>query len=120
MPQMGTDIRKPRTLNFGIQRPGGPSTQTSSSDDEDDDDDSDDEEREETVSPSTTAVGSNGSQTREHENRAPGNTLDIEEQIAAMPLADEDGHYSDSDDDDNDSVPLKKLDRSANGLITPS
>jgi uncharacterized membrane protein YidH (DUF202 family) len=108
MPQMGTDIRKPRTLNFGIQRPGGPSTQTSSSDDEDDDDDSDDEEREETVSPTTTAAESTGSQSREHENRAPGNSLDIEEQIAAMPLAEEEEQYYDSDDDDNDSDALEE------------
>jgi vacuolar transporter chaperone complex subunit 4 len=108
MPQMGIDIRKPRTLNFGIQRPGGPSTQTSSSDDEDEDD-SDDEEREETAeSPSTTAVGSNGSQSRDHENRAPGNTLDIEEQIAALPLVDENEQYYDSDDDDDDSDALEE------------
>ncbi len=108
MPQMDTDIRKPRTLNFGIQRPGAPSTQTSSSDDEDDDD-SDDEERQEiSTSPSTKAVGSHASQSREHENVAPRNALDIEEQIGAMPLLDEDDQYYDSDEDDNDSDALEE------------
>jgi hypothetical protein len=109
MPQMATDIRKPRTLNFGIQRPGGPSTQTSSSDDDDDDDDSDDDEREEIAnSPSTSAIESNSSQSRERENRAPGNALDVEEQIAAIPLAEEDEQWYDSDDDDNDSDALEE------------
>jgi hypothetical protein len=102
---MDTDIRKPRTQNFGIRRPGGPSTQTSSSDDEDEDD-SDVEEI--TVSPSKTAMGSQDSQSRNHENRAPGNTLDIEEQIAAMPLVDDEEQYYDSEDDDIDSDALEE------------
>jgi SPX domain protein involved in polyphosphate accumulation len=103
MPQMDTDIRKPRTQNFGIRRPGGPPTQTSSSDDEDED--SDDEET--AVSPSTTVTRSQDSQSRDHENRAPGNALDIEEQIATTPLVDEEQYY-DSEDDDNDSDALEE------------
>jgi hypothetical protein len=107
MPQMDIDIRKPRTQNFGIQRPGGPSTQTSSSDDEDED--SDDEEI--ALPPSTTALASHNGQSREHENQAPGNALDIEEQIAAMPLADEAEHYYDSDDEDAESDALEEARR---------
>jgi SPX domain protein involved in polyphosphate accumulation len=45
IPQMGEDIRKKSTHNFGIHRPGGHSnTTTTSEDDEEDDFDSDDDE----------------------------------------------------------------------------
>ncbi|KAE8449332.1 hypothetical protein EG329_008233 [Mollisiaceae sp. DMI_Dod_QoI] len=106
MPQMDVDIRKPATQHFGIQRPGQ-SAQSSTSDDDEDDDDSDDENYAEGSegSQSTTALGSaeeNVSHLRELENRAPGNELDIEEQMAAQPL-DEDEPLYDSDDEDNES-----------------
>lgn len=106
MPQMDIDIRKPRTQNFGIRRPGGPSTQTSSSDDEDEDSDDDDIAQ----PPSTAVIGSqsHNGQSREQENRAPGNALDIEEQIAAMPLADEEGPYYDSEYEDNEDDALEE------------
>jgi hypothetical protein len=113
MPQMDVDIRKPATHNIGIFRPGK-STNSSTSDD-DEDDDSDDENDDE-VSQSATAVGSSDEhvnrvherQDREFESRAPGNDLDIEEQVAAMPLADDGYAPYDSDDEDNESNQLEE------------
>jgi hypothetical protein len=108
MPQMSIDIRKPATQYFGIRRPGQ-STHSSTSDDSDDDDDSDDENENELGqgSESTTAINSseeNINRRRDAENGAPRNTLDIEEQVGAQPLLEEDAYpLYDSDDDDNES-----------------
>ena len=107
MPQMDVDIRKPATHNIGVFRPG--KSINSSTSDDDEDDDSDDENDDE-VSPSATAVGSSDEhvnrvherQDREFESRAPGNDLDIEEEIAAMPLADDGYAPYDSDDEDTE------------------
>ncbi|KAG0650844.1 Vacuolar transporter chaperone 4 [Hyphodiscus hymeniophilus] len=107
-PQMATDIRKPRTPHFGIQRPEHSTTTTTS----DDDDDSEDEED----ADDDTAISNGSQQTitssiRDHrdrladrdlETRATGNALDIEEQLAAHPLTDDYPLY-DSDDEDNES-----------------
>ena len=106
-PQMDTDIRKPVTRGFGIQRPPGHSTNTSTSDDDDDDDSDDEEEGEdrngsqETISTSFRARRDLLAD-RDLENRASGNALDIEEQLAAQPL-NEDYPLYDSDDEDNES-----------------
>jgi hypothetical protein len=113
-PQMSTDIRKPVTQHFGIQRPGQ-SNQSSTSDDDEDDDDSDDEE--ELGENSTTVRGSGSEESnglsstlrenrdrladRDLENRATGNALDIEDQLSAQPL-NEDYPLYDSDDEDNE------------------
>ncbi len=112
MPQMDVDIRKPALQHFGIHRAGHPATSSTS---DDDDDDSDDEVSEEEASTTTLApVGSNeqghnghnGQYSTEHrtsEQRAPGNSLDIEEQIAALPIEDEDeDQIYDSDDEENE------------------
>lgn len=118
MPQMDVDIRKPVTQHFGIQRPGA-SANSSTSDDDDDDDDDDDFDDEETaeISPSSTAVGDNDDKARrmreqrdalddrDLENRAAGNSLDIEEQLVALPLNEAYPLYdSDNEDDDSDAI----------------
>lgn len=111
MPQMDVDIRKPITQHFGIRRPGQSQHNSSTSDDEDDDD-SDDEEFI-NGSSSATAIGSSDEninrlrEARDIEQRARGNQLDIEEQIAQQPLHDEDSYPlydSDDEDDENDAI----------------
>jgi SPX domain protein involved in polyphosphate accumulation/uncharacterized membrane protein YidH (DUF202 family) len=111
-PQMSTDIRKPISQHFGIQRPG--QSNNSSTSDDDDEDDSDDEELDQ--GSSTVRNGSDSQETlstslrnrrdmladRDIENRPTGNALDIEEQLAAQPL-NEDYPLYDSDDEDNES-----------------
>lgn len=111
MPQMDVDIRKPITQHFGIQRPGASANSSTS----DDDDDSDDEV-EFDASQSTTAVGSDENTQRLREARATledrdlasrptGNALDIEEQLAAIPLNEDYPIYdSDEEDDENDAI----------------
>jgi hypothetical protein len=111
MPQMDVDIRKPITQHFGIQRPGASANSSTS----DDDDDSDDEV-EFDHSQSATAVGSDENTQRLREaratledrdlaNRPAGNALDIEEQLAAIPITDDYPIYdSDEEDDENDDI----------------
>jgi hypothetical protein len=104
-PQMSTDIRKPVTQHFGIQRPGF-SNNSSTSDD--DDDESDDEESQTLISASDENVSSSLREARERladrdlDARARGNALDIEEELAALPLNEEYPLY-DSDDEDNET-----------------
>ena len=114
-PQMSTDIRKPVTQHFGIQRPGVSSnTNSTSDDDDDDDDDSDDEEYGDRSTTARDGSGSDENVTsslreardrladRDLEVRARGNVLDIEEELAAQPLNDDYPLY-DSDDEDNET-----------------
>lgn len=116
MPQMDVDIRKPVTQHFGIQRPGA--SANSSTSDDDDDDESDDEEPPFNASRNTTAVGSdentqrlrearNTLEERDLDGRATGNALDIEEQLAALPLNEAYPLY-DSDDEDNESDAIEE------------
>lgn len=92
-PQMDVDIRKPITRQYGIHRPLA-STSISANDDDSDDDDTPDSER-----------GHNGfpdAPSDEHPlfTETNGNELDIEERIAAQPLAgEEDYPLYDSDDE---------------------
>ncbi|OQE39374.1 hypothetical protein PENCOP_c007G06444 [Penicillium coprophilum] len=90
-PQMGVDIRKPATRQFGIHRPLA-STSISANDEDSDDDES--------PSPEENALDG---QHTEHQNglfETNGNELDIEERIAAQPLpGDEDYPLYDSDDE---------------------
>jgi hypothetical protein len=105
-PQMGIDIRKPVTHHFGIQRPE-PSTSPSTSDD---DDGSDDEEEagEDRLGSGSQDISASLRDRRDRladrdlENRAIGNTLDIEEQLAAQP-SNEDYPLYDSDDEDDET-----------------
>lgn len=114
MPQMDVDIRKPVTQHFGIQRPGA--SANSSTSDDDDDDETDDEVEVVDGSQDTTAVGSdentrrlrearNTLEDRDLENRPAGNALDIEEQLAAIPVNDDYPLYdSDDEDDESDAI----------------
>lgn len=106
MPQMDVDIRKPVTQNFGIKRPGH--SNPSSTSDDDDDDDSDDED----ISfnhPGTIAEATENLRRRNHE--APGNSLDVEEEISSMPLVDEDYIYDTDDEDSIDNRPFERARR---------
>jgi len=115
MPQMNVDIRKPATHHFGIQRPGQSFDNSTS----DDDDDSDDEEEEGNDSSQATTVNESDEnvrrmrqvrdslENRDLEARATGNTLDIEEQLAAQPL-NEDYPLYDSDDEDRETDSLEE------------
>jgi SPX domain protein involved in polyphosphate accumulation/uncharacterized membrane protein YidH (DUF202 family) len=125
-PQMDVDIRKPITHRFGIERPANTASY-STSDVDDDDYDSDDPAAEAVGMPVV-----NGSQDTEDEtsrrlkaarqimdahtreqdrddmaeamngHTATGNSLDEEERVAAMPLADDEYLYdSDADDEEN-------------------
>lgn len=89
-PQMDVDIRKPATRQYGIHRPLA-STSISANDEDSDDDDT-------TVTEESPLNGANGHQNGLFETN--GNELDIEERIAAQPLAgDEDYPLYDSDDE---------------------
>ncbi|KAF4626034.1 hypothetical protein G7Y89_g12129 [Cudoniella acicularis] len=109
-PQMDVDIRKPATQNFGIQRPGQSAQDSTSDDDEDDDSEEEDAE----ALPPTTAAASNSdgganylrnsTGDRDSQN-APGNSLDIEEQLGALPLDEAYPLYdSDVEDDESDAI----------------
>lgn len=98
MPQMDVDIRKPVTHSFGIQRPGQ-STQSSTSDDEEESDD------EFEISDAEHPIKQLQQAHRQAENGATGNSLDIEEQIAAQPLSEAYPLYdSDDEDEENDAI----------------
>ena len=127
-PQMETDIRKPITHRFGIERPGTTASYSTSDVDEDEYD-SDDPAVDEAQA-ATAAPFPNGSQDGEDEgtrrlkaarqamddtsraqdrddmedgNAAPGNSLDEEERVAALPLAVDDYLYdSEADDAENE------------------
>ncbi|KAJ5976796.1 hypothetical protein N7501_000138 [Penicillium viridicatum] len=90
-PQMGVDIRKPASREFGIHRPLA-STSISANDEDSDDDETPDSHE----TPPHEDV-------TEHQNglfETNGNELDIEERIAAQPLpGDEDYPLYDSDDE---------------------
>lgn len=105
-PQMDVDIRKPANHRYGIQRPLA-STSVSANDEDSDDDES----------PQSENVPQNGYYT-EYGNdggfftETNGNELDIEERIAAQPVAgDEDYPLYDSDDEAVDTNELEEARR---------
>ncbi|RDW77963.1 hypothetical protein BP5796_05815 [Coleophoma crateriformis] len=113
MPQMDVDIRKPVTQHFGIQRPGH-SAQSLSTSDDDDDDSGDEEYESQDSTPQTGSVENGNRQDRDLRNRQDfpgGNGLDVEEQLAAMPL-NEDYPLYDSDDEDVEESALEEARRS--------
>lgn len=114
MPQMDVDIRKPPTGPFGIQRPL-PSASLSTSDDLEEDETEDDEQQE--LSPrngrTRAAVSTDGhlrpptdaAQDQALFAQENGNTLDVEERVAAQwPLDEEDYPLYDSDYETEDST----------------
>lgn len=131
MPQMDIDIRKPVSHRFGIERPGQSASYSTSDDGlEDDSEDEDEEEVSETEN-SVTIQGDDVDNSPENRNlpetretmeeydRAQtsdppshlvGNSLDIEERIAAAPLSHlEDYPIYDSDDEETDMEDAKKV-----------
>ncbi|KAL2440755.1 Vacuolar transporter chaperone complex subunit 4 [Exophiala dermatitidis] len=129
-PQMGVDIRKPITHRFGIERPANTASYSTSDVDEDEDD-SDDEQGDGQTTGRTTpfvdrSTDGDDEQTRrlkaarhaldehsraqENDSRqngdahgAPGNSLDEEERVSALPLADEEYFYdSEADEEENE------------------
>jgi hypothetical protein len=115
---MDVDIRKPTTHNFGIHHTAQTNTSTTSDDDEDDDSDDDQD-----TSQGPTAVGNSSDENinqlrktrdelgdRDLENRAAGNSLDIEEQLAALPL-NEDYPLYDSDEEYDESEAIEEARR---------
>lgn len=119
MPQMDVDIRKPVTHPFGIERPAQ-SMSIPNSDDPMDDESDDDEQN------SELANGEGNRRLREardvmdlyeqeqnaSSNEATGNSLDVEERVAAEPLAgDEDYPLYDSEDESSDPDELEEARR---------
>lgn len=128
-PQMDVDIRKPITHRFGIERPANTASYSTSDVDEDEVDSEDEVEEGQTTGKTTPLVnGSNDGddeQTRrlkaarralvEHSRDrqrddmeagegAPGNSLDEEERVAAIPLADDEYLYDSEADDVEDQL----------------
>lgn len=118
LPQMETDIRKPITHQFGIERiNNSASLSTESFAEDDSDDENTSQEAAEADGRSYAHRNGNGRHGRylappitaagPSINGAPGNSLDIEERLAAegipedYPLYDSDGEDSDIDDIDN-------------------
>ncbi|KAJ5132031.1 hypothetical protein N7448_006189 [Penicillium atrosanguineum] len=105
-PQMDTDIRKPANRRYGIHRPLA-STSVSANEEDSDDDDSPESEN----GPQNgyyTEYGNDGGLFTETN----GNELDIEERIAAQPVAgDEDYPLYDSDDETVDTNELEEARR---------
>lgn len=125
-PQMDVDIRKPITHRFGIERPAN--TASYSTSDVDDDEDDSDEENDDGRTTGRTTPFVNGSSEGDDEptrqlkaakraldehsraqqrdgvedGDAPGNSLDEEERISAMPLADDEYFYDSEIDDAED------------------
>ncbi|KAJ6190913.1 hypothetical protein N7519_000934 [Penicillium mononematosum] len=100
-PQMGVDIRKPATRQFGIHRPLA-STSISANDEDSDDDET-----------PVTEESPLDEHATEHHNglfETNGNELDIEERVAAQPLpGDEDYPLYDSDDESGGAYYAQKL-----------
>ena len=123
MPQMDVDIRKPITHHFGIKRASQSASYSTSGDPLDTD--SDDEEEDETDQGNTDETeddDNTDTERRSHDVRGavdhydmartpdPANTLDIEERIAAAPVAHlDDEPIWDSDDETDDLEEAKRI-----------
>jgi hypothetical protein len=105
MPQMDVDIRKPVTHDFGIRRPGLSGT-TNTSDDEEDLD-SDDEEMQ--VSGRNGTNGESSTQGAGRLREIP--PIDVEDQMANLPEANEDYPIYDSDDEYDENYELEQAKR---------
>ncbi|KAF2799889.1 SPX-domain-containing protein [Melanomma pulvis-pyrius CBS 109.77] len=118
-PQMEVDIRKPRSHQFGIQRPGASNDISTSGNMDDDSDDDDaallppadashDDEGLRRLREARDAMEQHDlEQARDYGTLSNGegpNALDIEERIAAQPIAADDYPIYDSDSDDEDDL----------------
>lgn len=105
-PQMDTDIRKPVTQRYGIQRPLASTSMSAN------DEDSDDDEFPQTESGPVNGFSHGMGDDRGLFTETSGNELDIEERIAARPLpGNEDYPLYDSDDESVDSDELEEARR---------
>lgn len=140
--QMDVDIRKPVTHRFGIERPGTTSSYSTSDIDDDDSDvefanhtkdpprgieQEDDDEGHRRLREARDAMEqheleqhSDDANVREAngEARAPGNSLDIEERIAAIPLVEEEYLY-DTDEEESSEDKLEEARRSGSWHYYP-
>ena len=122
-PQMETDIRKPTSHHFGLERPGQ-STDVSTSaamdddsddelDDEDDNDDIEDEDDEnvQRLREARDALEQHEEERRMEQTNGNSNVLDEEERMAHKPIADIDEDYPiyDSDDEEDDLAEAKRV-----------
>ncbi|KIW15663.1 hypothetical protein PV08_05712 [Exophiala spinifera] len=134
-PQMDVDIRKPISHRFGIERPAN-TVSYSTSDVDEDEEDSDTEYGQATgkTTPYTNGSHSSGDDQQqrlkaarraldEHSraqaqdvrdaNAAPGNSLDEEERLAALPLAEEEYIYDSEMEDEEDESSGAQHDKSS-------
>jgi VTC domain len=118
LPQMDTDIRKPATHRFGIERPGQSTSYSTSDDLEDSDDENSEDELPDRSGRDATDrayndggiqrhsirdVAANNANDQATEFRANGNFLDAEERIATANLENPDDYpIYDSQDEDDD------------------
>jgi len=120
LPQMDVDIRKPRSHDFGIHRPGHSAT-TATSEDEEDDLDSDDDDDDETQAAPAAGGPTNGESSsqgaiRDHRNGMSAPPLpilpkDLEEQTADQAALSEAYPLYDSEDDTTDDDQLEEARR---------
>ncbi|KAH6648597.1 VTC domain-containing protein [Truncatella angustata] len=106
-PQMDVDIRKPRTQDFGIRRPGLSASGTTSDDEEDDDDIDSDVEEEDAHS---SRNGHSQGQSAANGGRTPA-LADLENQTATDILASDDYPIYDSDDETDPDDALEEARR---------
>ncbi|KAI9824902.1 MAG: vacuolar transporter chaperone [Thelocarpon impressellum] len=123
MPQMDTDIRKPVTRGFGIERPGQSTMYTTSDDRLDDDSDDEEDGPEERELLAIREAGEDGDEDMRRLRAARDameqhdmdrvaaypeevNSLDAEERISAMPVPNPEDYpiYDSEDDDDLDDA----------------
>ena len=122
MPQMDVDIRKPRSHNFGLERPGH-STDVSTAMDDDTDDELDHDDDERTLDgdqdddnvrrlrAARDALEQHEQDRRMEDTNGHANVLDEEERMAHKPLAHVDDDYPlyDSDDEEEDLAEAKRI-----------
>jgi uncharacterized membrane protein YidH (DUF202 family) len=127
MPQMKVDIRKPVSHRFGIERPGQSKDISTTDLDDESDDEGDLPPAEGNVNIQRLREARDAMEAHERDQRreeleeaeaeqhvngsAPGNSLDIEERIAAqgLPNADDDYPLYDSDDEDEDLEEARRV-----------
>ncbi|KAL6249789.1 vacuolar transporter chaperone [Rhinocladiella similis] len=123
-PQMDVDIRKPITHRFGIERPANTASYSTSDVDEDEEDSdieygqatgkttpytngstSGDDEQQQRLKAARRALDEHSraqAQDSHDANAAPGNSLDEEERLAALPLGEEEYIYDSEMEDEDD------------------
>jgi uncharacterized membrane protein YidH (DUF202 family) len=116
MPQMDVDIRKPATRRFGITRPLASTSLSANETPEDDESDEDDSDMSQARARAAAREAQHSVADQSALFEEDGNSLDIEERIAAQPLlGDEDYPLYDSDEESVDSDELEEARRVGGG-----